>query len=71
MRLFDKTKQNEELYFEHVISYLSDEFYKENEAKIIEINGQVNNWIVRLWDKGKFSKTAAQIIERAFKLYKI
>jgi hypothetical protein len=71
MRLFDKTKQNEELYFEHVINFFSDEFYEANEAKIIEINGQVNNWIIRLWDKGKFSKHAAQIIERAFKIYKI
>lgn len=69
--IFKQRKTNEELYFEHVLKFFSDEFYEANEAKIIEINGQVNEWINRLWDKGIFSKTAAQIIERAFKLYKI
>lgn len=50
---------------------ISDFFYEENEAWLLENNGLCTKWLSKLFDKGIRPRIAAKIIERAFKLYNI
>ena len=48
---------------------ITDTFYNENEKWIDEYNGQCNKWLNDLFRRGKDTTEAAQMVERAFKIY--
>lgn len=50
---------------------ISEEFYFKNEDWIFNNNGLCDKWLNRLFDKGKSSEEAANILQRTFNLYKI
>lgn len=57
-------------FAEMVIDKFSDEFYEANQEWIDSTDGQFNKWLEKLfyWHKPDM---ASQIIERAFKFYKL
>lgn len=56
---------------EQVCDALTDEFYDFNSDWFEEYNGQCNKWLNSLFNKGKSPKESANIIETAFKFYKL
>ena len=57
-------------FAESLIDSLSQDFYNANEDWIDESDGLFNKWMNKLYNKSIDYKTAAKIIERAFKTYK-
>ena len=57
-------------YIELLIDQLSDQFYEANEDWILE-STIANNWYNRFYDLDKTPKFAAEVIERAFKIYRL
>lgn len=55
---------------ELVYEDLTDEFYNMHTEWLDSYNGQCNTWLNKLYNKSKDPKVAAQIIQRAFTLYK-
>ncbi len=57
---------------EEVIAHkIPNAFYYQHEAWFEENSGQCNKWLNKLFDRGKDASSAALIIERTFKLYKL
>ena len=59
-------------YCELVVENFSNEFYNANVAWIEDYNGLCNNWLEKcFYRKGWSPYHSTNVIERAFKLYKI
>ena len=54
---------------EDTCNSITDMFFWENETWINEYSGQCNKWLNELFKRSKSTIEAAQIIERAFKLF--
>lgn len=50
---------------------MTDTFYNENEKWIEDTNGQCNKWLNKLFYLGFEPRQAAEIIERAFKIFNL
>jgi hypothetical protein len=55
-------------WFEDTVEYFSDDFWEENEVWIID-NDLSFEWAGKLYNKYYKPQRAAEIIERAFKIY--
>jgi len=56
-------------YWERVVMNFTDSFYEENEEWVQELRGQLDEWVGKMFKKGKSPDTCARVIERAYRLY--
>jgi len=51
--------------------HITKQFFDLHEDWILDNNGQCENWLNELFNRGKLPEDASKIIERAFKLFKL